>query len=215
MQKPTIFIVDDHEMFREGLKSLITNEELGIIIEEASNGKDFVNKLGTIIPDLVLLDIDMPIMNGIEAAKIALQKVPDLKILALTMFGDESHYYKMVDAGVKGFLLKTSGISELQEAINTVANGYSFFSNDILCSIISKLRNGSNNINDDAVKLSPREVDVLELICKGYTNEKIADQLNISPQTVKGHRTKLLEKTQSNNTASLVIFAIKNRIIEV
>jgi len=215
MQKPTIFIVDDHEMFREGLKSLITNEELGIIIEEASNGKDFVNKLGTIIPDLVLLDIDMPIMNGIEAAKIALQKVPDLKILALTMFGDESHYYKMVDVGVKGFLLKTSGISELQEAINTVANGYSFFSNDILCSIISKLRNGSNNINNDAVKLSPREVDVLELICKGFTNEKIAEQLNISPQTVKGHRTKLLEKTQSNNTASLVIFAIKNRIIEV
>lgn len=216
MNKIKIFLVDDHEIFRDGIKSLITNEGLGDVIGEAGNGLEFITKLGDQTPDLILLDIDMPVMTGTEAANIVLKKNPNLKILTLTMFGDEKHYYEMVDAGVKGFILKTSGINELEEAINTVSKGGSFFSNEILCRIISNFRKEEpKSIEIENTKLTPREVEVLKLICKGMTNEKIAEQLNLSAQTVKGHRTNLLDKTNSNNTASLVIYAIKNRFIEV
>jgi DNA-binding NarL/FixJ family response regulator len=217
MKKHTIFIVDDHEIFRDGMKSLINNEELGTVIGEASNGKQFLELLEKNTPDIVLMDIDMPVMNGIEATKIALEKIPDLKILALTMFGDESYYFRIVDAGARGFLLKTSGINELEQAINTVAAGDSFFSNEILLKIISifSQKEANTENKNDVNHLTPRELEVLRFICKGKTNEKIAEELNISPQTVKGHRSKLLEKTQSNNTASMVIYAIKNKIIEI
>ena len=144
MKKYTIFIVDDHDIFRDGVKSLINNEDLGVITGEAENGQQFLDLLETQTPDLILMDIDMPVMNGVEATKIAMQKNPDLKILALTMFGDESYYYNMVDAGAKGFLLKASGIAELELAINTVAKGDSFFSNEILRKIIAGFSKKNN-----------------------------------------------------------------------
>jgi DNA-binding NarL/FixJ family response regulator len=217
MPKYKIFIVDDHEIFRDGLKSLINNEEIGIVIGEAGNGQQFLDLLEKITPDLVLMDIDMPIMNGLEATKIAMEKRPNLKILALTMYGDENYYYRMIDAGVKGFLLKTSGMVVFEKAISSVASGQIFFSNEILHNIISSFskKTAEQKLESLEVKLSAREIDVLKLICKGLTNENIGEELHISPQTVKGHRAMLLEKTKSKNTASLVIYAIKHKIIEI
>ncbi|HAN76356.1 MAG TPA: DNA-binding response regulator [Bacteroidales bacterium] len=219
MHKNNVYIVDDHEIFRDGLKSIINNEEIGLVIGEAKNGQEFLDKLDLEenIPDIVLMDIDMPIMNGVEATRLAIERYPELKVLALTMFGDESYYYKMVDAGAKGFLLKTSGITDLENAIATVSGGDVFFSSEILHRIISTFnRRTSNNLSAaSAAKLTEREHEILKLICNGFTNERIGEELFISPQTVKGHRSKLLEKTGSNNTASLVIYAIKNNIIEL
>jgi len=219
MHKNNVYIVDDHEIFRDGLKSIINNEEIGLVIGEAKNGQEFLDKLDLEenIPDIVLMDIDMPIMNGVEATRLAIERYPELKVLALTMFGDESYYYKMVDAGAKGFLLKTSGITDLENAIATVSGGDVFFSSEILHRIISTFnRRTSNNMSAaSAAKLTEREHEILKLICNGFTNERIGEELFISPQTVKGHRSKLLEKTGSNNTASLVIYAIKNNIIEL
>ena len=118
LKKPEIIIVDDHLIFRQGLKSLVTIEQFANVIGEASNGKEFIELLSHLKPDLVLMDIDMPHMDGMEATQKAIELMPDLKIIAFTMFGDEEYYYKMIDLGVKGFILKSSGINELLSLIH-------------------------------------------------------------------------------------------------
>ena len=215
MPLPTIVLVDDHQIFRSSLKSLISNEKIGVIIGESSNGKEFLQLLETNIPDLVLMDIDMPVMDGSEATRIAVEKIPDIKILALSMFGDENHYYKMVNAGVKGFLLKTSDIKELENAIIKVTSGENYFSNELLRKIINDFGKNSFSHNPEKSLLTEREMDVMKLICNGLTNEEIAEKLHISSKTVKGHRANLLAKTESKNTPSMIIYAIKNKLIEI
>jgi DNA-binding NarL/FixJ family response regulator len=128
-KKPDIIIVDDHLIFRQGLKAIINYEEVGSVIAEASNGEEFIQFLSTLKPDLVLLDIDMPQMNGFEAAQKALDILPDLKIIAFTVFSEEEYYLKMMNIGAKGFLLKSSGITELENAIQLVMKGENYFSN--------------------------------------------------------------------------------------
>jgi len=216
MEKVKLFLVDDHKIFREGLKHLIEVEEVGTVVAEAGNGQEFLLKLEDATPDIVLMDISMPLMNGIEATQMARDKYPDLKVLALSMHGDEEYYYKMIEAGVKGFLLKDSGIKEIERAIYTVLEGESYFSNELLRQIISGMN--SKKSNESAVEkdgISTRELEVLKLICAGLTNEEIADKLCISAQTVKGHRSNLLSKTNCKNSASLVMYAIKNKVVEV
>lgn len=129
VKKPTIILVDDHLIFRQGLKSLITVENLGEVIGEASDGREFIQLLSLPAPDLVLMDIDMPQMNGMEATQKALKLLPDMKIIVFTMFGDEEYYNKMKELGVKGFILKSSGINEVEQAIIDVMNGKNYFSN--------------------------------------------------------------------------------------
>jgi DNA-binding NarL/FixJ family response regulator len=216
MDKVKLFLVDDHKIFREGLKHLIEVEEVGTVIAEAGNGQEFLTKLEDATPDIVLMDISMPQMNGIEATQLARDKYPDLKVLALSMHGDEEYYYKMIEAGVKGFLLKDSGIKEIERAIYAVLDGESYFSNELLRQIISGMNHKKGNesaIEKDGI--SARELEVLKLICAGLTNEEIADKLCISAQTVKGHRSNLLSKTNCKNSASLVMYAIKNKVVEV
>ena len=217
-QKIKIAIVDDHDMFRDGVKLLLSSGNIAEVMSEARNGKEFLQQLETSKPDVVLMDISMPEMDGIEASKIAHQKYPDVKILALTMFGDEKYYYQMIQHGIYGFVLKSSGISELLHAIQEVAAGNKYFSNELLCKIIDNLystqKSGTNKgIKDE--KLTKREIEVLREIAAGLSNDEIADKLHISSTTVRTHRTNLLQKTNSNNTASLIMYAIKNKIIEV
>jgi DNA-binding NarL/FixJ family response regulator len=213
--KPDIIIVDDHLIFRQGLKSLITIENIATVIGEASNGKEFIELLSHLKPDLVLMDIDMPHMNGMEATKKALELIPDLKIIAFTMFGDEEYYYKMIDLGVKGFILKSSGINELEKAISEVMLGESYFSNELLRKIISNLSRKNANKPTENAMLTSRELEVLQQICLDLNNDEIAQKLYISPMTVKSHRSNLLEKTGCKNTTGLILFALKNKIIEL
>jgi DNA-binding NarL/FixJ family response regulator len=213
--KPDIIIVDDHLIFRQGLKSLITVEKIANVIGEASNGKEFIELLSTHKPDLVLMDIDMPHMNGMEATQKALEIMPDLKIIAFTMFSDEDYYYKMIDLGVKGFILKSSGINELEKAIRDVMLGESYFSNELLRKIINNF--GRRNVNKPVKNagLTDRELEVLQQICFGLNNEEIAEKLFISSKTVKSHRSNLLEKTNCKNTPGLILFAVKNKIVDL
>ena len=213
--KPDIIIVDDHLIFRQGLKSLITIENIATVIGEASNGIEFIELLSYLKPDLVLMDIDMPHMNGMEATKKALELMPHLKIIVFTMFGEEEYYYKMIDLGVKGLILKSSGINELEKAINEVMLGESYFSNELLRKIISNL--GRKNAIKPAENslLTSRELEVLQQICLDLNNEEIAEKLYISPKTVKTHRSNLLEKTNCKNATGLILFALKNKIIEL
>lgn len=217
-KKIKIFIVDDHDMFRDGIKLLLSSNDHFEVIAEAKNGKEFVEMIPNYKPDIVLMDIAMPEMDGIEATRKAREKFTDLKVLALTMFGDEKYYYQMIQTGIKGFVLKSSGISELQKAINEVTKGGSFFSNELLYKLVANLnpKAGKDDTNGQASdKLSKREIEVLKEIAQGLTNEDISDKLNISTTTVRTHRANLLSKTNCNNTASLVMYAIKNKLIEL
>jgi len=214
MDKPNLIIVDDHLIFRQGLSNIITTENLATVIGDASNGKEFIELIKHIEPDLVLMDIDMPYMNGMEATRIALEMMPDLKIIAVTMFGEEEYYYKMIDLGVKGFILKTSGINEIEKAIHDVMLGESYFSNELLRKIINSIGHKNNPKIVDKPLITDRELEVLKLICQGLTTDEIAEKLFISPKTVKSHRSNLLEKTTCKNTPEMIVFALKNKYIE-
>jgi DNA-binding NarL/FixJ family response regulator len=215
MKKPDIIIVDDHLIFRQGLKSLITAENFATVIGEASNGKEFLDLLSSLKPDLVLMDIDMPHMNGIEATQRALGIMPDLKIIIFTMFGDEEYYYKMIDLGVKGFILKSSGINELEKAIHEVILGESYFSNELLRKIINNFSRKNVQKSTENAGLTDRELEILQQICLGLNNEEIAQKLFISATTVKTHRSNLLEKTGCKNTPALILYAIKHKMVSL
>ncbi len=211
-EKLKIFLVDDHTLFREGLRFLLSNNELVSNIYEANNGKELLEQVLNIKPDIILMDIEMPEMNGIEATQEVLKLYPETKIIALSMYANENYYTDMIDAGAKGFLLKNSKFEDVQNAIFDVYNGKNYFSPEILHAIIKNLNKKTKKQNTD---LTEREVEVLYNICKGFSNQEIADLLFISKRTVDKHRENILLKTQSKNTAGLVIYAIKNNIFEV
>lgn len=216
MQKLKIYLVDDHKLFREGLKLLLSTQDFVHHIYEASNGREFIESLSLVDCDVVLMDIEMPEMNGIEATREALRLHPDLKIIVLSMYGDEQYYYKMIDAGAKGFMLKNTGIENVITAIKKVAAGENFFSEELLFSILNNMRDSNKTETESPdSEISEREREILYHVCKGKSNQEIADELFISKRTVDKHRANLLSKTGCRNTAALVMYAIKNKIIEI
>ncbi|HPR85588.1 MAG TPA: response regulator transcription factor [Prolixibacteraceae bacterium] len=212
--KRSVVIVDDHTLFRNGLRILVNTMDDYQVVGEASNGKQFLELLEQGAPDLVLLDINMPVMDGIEAATIAQKQNPNLKIITLSMYGEEDYYYKMVNAGVKGFLLKNSDIKEVKTALDVVYDGGSFFSSELLQNLVNSLKSSSKSKEIHA-ELSEREMEILILICQGLSNQEIGDKLFISKRTVDKHRANILEKSESKNTAQLVVYAIKNKLVEL
>lgn len=214
MNKYNIALVDDHKLFREGLKLLLSNLDYVDNVYEAGNGIEFLSLMEKTPCDIVLMDIEMPIMNGVEATKKAVVLYPDIKVIALSMYGEEIYYYQMLEAGAKGFLLKDSGMENVQDAIETVCEGSSYFSEELLFNILQNMRS-NKKIEEITGDLSGRELEILCHVCKGLSNQEIGDELCISKRTVDKHRGNLLAKTQSKNTASLVMFAIKNKLIEI
>lgn len=216
--KTRIIIVDDHSLFREGMKLLIEMEGMGHVVAEAENGKIFLELLVNLQPDLVLMDIEMPVMDGLEACTKALEIMPDLKILALTMLNEKDNYTGMINAGAKGFVLKTAGKQELQKAIKTVTEGESYFSNEILRQIIvnsGKQKPVKDIPQDNDIKLTEREHEILAYFCQGFTATEIAGKVFRSIKTIEAHRSTLLEKTNTKNTINLILYAIKNKLVEI
>jgi DNA-binding NarL/FixJ family response regulator len=213
MKKIDIYLVDDHPLFRQGLKLLLSGLDFIGKIFEANNGEEFITGLKNNPVDVALIDIEMPVMNGIEAAKRAREIQPSIKILALSMYSDKNYYLSMIDAGACGFLLKNSNFDEVEKAITDVCNDKSYISIEILNEILKYPDKASFNVFDS--ELTERELEVLLLICKGLTNNEIADKLVLSKRTVDKHRENLLLKTQSKNTANLVIYAIKNGFLQI
>ncbi len=211
----TIMLVDDHTLFRDGMRRLLDNRVDCSVVAEASNGAEFLDRIkaSPFMADIVFMDIDMPVVGGIEASQRALEINPDLKIITLSMHGDQEYYFKMVSVGVKGFLLKSSDFDEVLAAIETVAGGGSYFSQELLCSLVRELRPSTEPRSEE--QLSERETEVLLLICQGLSNQEIADRLFISKRTVDKHRANILDKTGCRNTANLVVYAIKNSLIEI
>ena len=209
MRKVRLFLVDDHQLFRNGLKYILNERKDMEVTGEASNGREFLDLLDFVKPDVVLMDIGMPVMDGIEATRRALEKFPQLKILVLSMYDESEYYNSMIELGVKGFVLKDMDNEELYEAIRKVSTGGTHFSQELLLSIIKK------KTPESKIILTRREKEILDLICKGYSNLQISDKLIISQRTVERHRANLLTKTDSRNSISLVVYAIKNRLINI
>ena len=212
--KYKVMLVDDHKLFRKGLRMLIDALNRFEVAGEASTGVEFLNLLDQGKPDVVMLDIAMPEMDGIEAARLALVKYPDLKIITLSMFGEQDYYFKMVDAGVKGFLLKNSDFTEVRMALETVVEGGNYFSRELLMNLVNSLKNSPEELTPDS-PLSDREKEIILLICKGMSTQEIADSLCLSKRTVDSHRANILLKTGCRNTASLVVYAIKEKLVEL
>lgn len=214
MEKIKLIIVDDHRLFRDGLKLILSNRAEIEVIGEAADGKEFIDKFANLVDVIVLMDIEMPVMNGIEATRLAVERNPNSKIIALTMFEEYEYYYQMIEAGAQGFLLKNSEIDQVLRAVKEVSKGESYFSKELLMAIVqnmSELKTAQSKTDN----LSEREIEVLHLICKGNSNQEIAEKLFLSKRTIDKHRANILEKTGSKNTASMVMYAIKNKIIEI
>lgn len=208
-KKIQVALVDDHQLFRSGINFIIDDTDDIEVAFEASNGKEFLNFLNEFQPDIVLMDINMPVLDGVEATRRALDQYPDLKVLVLSMFGEVDYYNTMIDIGVKGFILKDIDNEELIEAIRKVNKGGSYFSQELLLQLIK------NKPTDEAVDLTKREKEVLELICLGFSNQEISEKLFISQRTVERHRSSLLFKTDSKNSVSLVVYAIKSGLVKI
>jgi DNA-binding NarL/FixJ family response regulator len=212
-----VFIVDDHEIFRKGLKLLLNEVSFVNIIGEAINGADFINALSTVKPDVVFMDIKMPILNGMEATKKAIEINPDLKIIALSMYGDEEHLQAMLDAGAKGFLLKNASKADIERSMITVMEGKNYFSEELI-SLLASLyitQKQLTEIQNETPKFTKKELEVLDLICKGYTSVEIGEMLGMSNRTVDGHRAFMMEKTGAKNTIQLLTFAIKGKLVKI
>jgi DNA-binding NarL/FixJ family response regulator len=205
-----IALVDDHALFRNGLRGLIDGNQGCRIVAEAGDGEEFLNNEEAISADVVFMDIAMPNLSGDKATALALERNPNLKIICLSMFGEEKYYSRMVEAGAKGFLLKDSSIEEVFAAIEAVTNNDEYICKEVMQALSDAMRR-----NEDTEVLSEREMDVLLGICRGLSTQEIADKLFLSKRTVDTHRANILEKTGSKNTASLVVYAIKNNNVEV
>jgi DNA-binding NarL/FixJ family response regulator len=215
MKKINILLVDDHALFREGLRFLLQKMDFVDQILDAKNGAEFLEKIVDVKDCIVLMDIEMPVMNGIEATRKALELDANLKILALSMYSEESYLSSMIEAGASGFLLKNSSFKEVKNALIDVMEGKNYYSQDIIQSILEIMTHKINNPGKDRDDITQREKDILYYICKGFSNAEIAQKLGISKRTVDKHRENLLQKTESRNTANLVTYAIKHHYFDI
>lgn len=209
-----IILVDDHEIFRKGLKVVLNKLKYVKVIAEASNGEDFLKLLKDNSPDIILMDIQMPKMNGIDATAEALKINPDLNIIALTMFNENDYIQSMIDAGVKGFLMKNINKETLDKAIQTVVNGGNYYSEELFDFFTRQIAREEKPAIVN-VKLTKREKEILQLVCEGLSNKEIADILYVSERTVVGHKSNLFAKLDCKNTISLMFKAIKNKLVVV
>ena len=205
-----IALVDDHALFRNGLRGLIDGKRNCRVVAEASDGSEFLENEEAMGADVVFMDFAMPTLSGDKATQLALECNPNLRIICLSMHGEEKYYSLMVEAGAKGFLLKDSSIEEVFAAIESVMRGEEYICHEVMQALSEAMRR-----NENAEVLSEREIDVLLGICRGLSTQEIADKLFLSKRTVDTHRANILEKTGSNNTASLVVYAIKNNLVEI
>lgn len=212
--KIKVLIADDHEIFRKGLKAVLSRLKDVEITGEASNGCEVLNLLSQSDTQIVLMDIEMPGKNGIETTREALKIYPGLKIVALTMFNNDHYIQDMIDAGAKGFLLKNVTKDILDKALHSIAAGNTYYS-DELFNFFTKKITAEVVPPKPEIELTKREIEILGMLCEGLTNTDIADKLCISERTVIGHKSNLLAKTNCKSTAALISFSIKNKLVIV
>ncbi len=208
-----VIVVDDHEIFRSGLKMVINKLGYARVVAEAANGAEFLQLLDEEETDIVLMDIEMPVMNGIEATRQALEKKPGLKVIALTMFTEDAYIQHMIEAGAKGFLIKNIRKDVLDRAIQAVYNGKTYYSEELWDYFTKSIVKEEKTEND--LVITRRELEVLQLLAEGLSNKEIGDRLFVSERTIVGHKSNLMAKTNTKNTVSLLAYAIRNGLTHI
>ncbi len=217
MDKIRILLADDHTMVRSGIATLLQNIKEFAIVGEAEDGEDAVHKTGELRPTVVVIDLSMPKLSGIEATAIIKKRYPDTNVLVLTMHENEEYVYQILKSGASGYVLKSAGKEELAAAIRAAAKGEKFFSPRISQLMaegyVKRIEKGAPDDPTRDVPLTRREREILALVASGLTNQQIADQLFISPRTVDTHRTNIMQKLDIHDLANLVRYAIEHGII--
>ncbi len=214
-------ICDDQVLFLRGLKYIISDFDNIEITLEATNGEDLLKKIPTSPPDVILLDMKMPGLDGIEVTKRIKADFPNIKIILLTMYDDERLISHVMEIGANGYLLKNEEPEVLKSAIESVFNKDLYFNDYVAKALVKSLKSKENSLpsfsnnSSPPLNLTAREMEILQLICQEMTTAEMAKQLFISARTVEGHRKNLMEKTGVRNTAGLVIFAVRNKLVEV
>lgn len=213
MNQPiTIALVDDHELFRKGLISLLAEFEFLTVIYESSNGKDLLKALNNYKPDIVLLDVEMPIMNGMETLRIIKDEFLDVRVIMLSMHKQAKLIAEFMVQGANGYLVKDCSLDILLETITGVYHHGYYFKQNMTANLVREI-NKSKILKDDSVLLTPREIEVINLICRGSSHKQIADVLFITARTVDFHKANIYKKTKANNVAKLYEFALANNLL--
>ncbi|HEY3346658.1 MAG TPA: response regulator transcription factor [Nitrospirota bacterium] len=208
-----ILLVDDHTIVRQGLRALLESQEGFQVVGEADNGRDAVKKAQELQPDVVIMDIAMPILNGLEATRQIKKIMPEVKIVALTMYNDEEYVFQILKSGASGYLIKETAANELITAINSVKGGNPFFSPLISRKIMESYLREDSEKKAEGDKLTNREKEVLQLIAEGYTNNEIGNLMGISVKTVETHRAHIMSKLDIHDMAGLIKYAIKKGLV--
>lgn len=217
MQKIKVLIVDDHTLVRDGIRALLALIADIKVVGEAANGREALEKVKKLAPDVVLMDLAMPIMSGLEATRRIRKRFPGTKVLALTQYEDREYIVPTIEAGARGFISKTAAFSELASAIQAVYQGGSFLSPMAAAAVVEECQQKVTieEEKDSYQNLTDREREMLKLVAEGYTAKEIADMLVISLRTVETHKTNLMKKLDIHNKADLIRFAIRKGIITV
>lgn len=210
-RKIRILLADDHRMVRQGFKLILQGQADMEVVGEAGNGREAVEMAALLRPDVVVMDVTMPELNGIEATKRIREASPYIRIVALSVHRDGVYVREIVRAGAEAYILKESGDTELLTAVRAVAEGNSYLSPEVAGAVLKDYRKHATNPVD---LLSTREREVLQLLAEGKTNKEIATQFNLSIYTVDGHRTRIMEKLGLHSVSELVRFALRNGVIE-
>lgn len=213
MEKIKIVLVDDHRMFRDGVKSVLSDEENIEIIGEFGHAKDLYELLNSQQPDLIITDISMPDISGIEIAKYVSENYPKIKLLILSMHSNEEFITKSLSVGAHGYLPKDTSMNELLEAINTIYRGDNYFNKNISDTILKSIINKSKEENGKT--LTKREKEIISLVVDGFSNKEIADKLCISIRTVDSHKNNIMQKLSLKSSVELVKYAIKNNLANI
>jgi DNA-binding NarL/FixJ family response regulator len=213
METIKIILADDHKLIRDGIKTLLKKNDRYEIIAEADNGKHLMEILEQYAPDIILIDITMPYLNGIDAIAQLKKVNPNFKFIVLTMHEEAEYILKSIQSGASGYLLKNAEYEELQEAINVVAAGGKYFNNNISNLIIENLTRPSAEKVKDYQDLTAREIEILREVADGLSTKLIADKLSISSRTVETHRVNIMKKLEAHNTAELIKKALDRKII--
>lgn len=213
-----IVLADDHEIFRDGFKTMLRKQPSIQLVAEASNGEELVEITRQLRPDVVVTDIKMPRMDGLQATKIIAEEFPDIGIIALSMIDEENQILEMMEAGARGYLLKNAHKTEIIEAINSVHNGLIYYCDGAsakLTRIIAKNERIPFIRKTPKPEFSQKEIDVILYICQEMTNKEIADRLNLSIRTIEGYRDRIQSKIGAKNSAGIVVYAIRNNIYNI
>ena len=218
MTKIKLALVDDHNLFRRGIASILGQVADFDLVLEASNGQEFIDKIARKMPDVVLLDLQMPVLDGTATADYLREHYPLIKIIVLTMHDEDRMVLHLLEKGVSGYLLKDSDPDEVERAIRKVMDEGVYLNEFVSRAMLRKMTNKTtvvkqSTLYNSKVLLSEREKEVLKLICEGLSTAEISDKIFLSPRTVEGHRLRILEKTGTKNTAGMVAYAFKNDLV--